>query len=474
VSGAWEETLACPDCGLRQRLPSQLPTGCRVQCRRCGRPLARAPSRRLDVGLALIGAALLMWVPACIAPLMRVVAEGSTRESGLASGVAALWREGFPSLAIVVAAFSIAAPWIYLLLVTIVLFGVHAGRQAGHDAGRRFGAVLLPSRAPTLGALYRWALELRPWTMIEVYLLGACVAYSRMEKVAFVTIGAGGWCLTATAILLLLADATVDESAVWEALPIAGPGVRDRAAHAAGMARPAAATVARGSGAGRRAAMAAARRFGVRRSVAAPAGPAACSVCELAAPGERDGDRCPRCGARVAARKRASLERTTALVVCGFLLLLPANLLPVLTIERFGHIEASTILGGVIELARDGLWPLAVIVFTASIAIPLAKLAALSWNLLLTRRRSARFLVARTHLHRAIDIIGRWSNIDVFMVSILVALVQFGALTRVRVEPGMIAFAAVVIVTMIAAKCFDSRLMWDAVERGGAAAGERV
>ena len=126
--------------------------------------------------------------------------------------------------------------------------------------------------------------------------------------------------------------------------------------------------------------------------------------------------------------------------------------------------QASTILGGVSELARDGLWPLATIVFTASILIPLAKLAALSWNLVLTRRRSARFLVARTHVHRAIDLIGRWSNIDVFMVSILLALVQFGALTSVRVDPGMIAFAAVVIVTMIAVKCFDSRLMWDAAE----------
>ena len=187
-----------------------------------------------------------------------------------------------------------------------------------------------------------------------------------------------------------------------------------------------------------------------------------CPVCFLAC--NEDTSRCPRCGARVAARKHASLERTTALVACGFLLFVPANLLPVLTIDRFGHEQASTILGGVFELARDGLWPLAVIVFTASIAIPLAKLSALSWNLMLTRRGSARFLVARTHLHRAIDLIGRWSNIDVFMASILLALVQFGAFTRVRVDPGMIAFAAVVIVTMIAAKCFDSRLMWDAAE----------
>jgi paraquat-inducible protein A len=180
-------------------------------------------------------------------------------------------------------------------------------------------------------------------------------------------------------------------------------------------------------------------------------------------PESAPGDRCPRCRARLRVRKPQSIQRTWALVLCGFLLFIPANLLPVLSIEQFGQVQSNTILGGVLELARYGLWPLAVIVFAASIAIPLTKLFGLSWNLFLTQRRSARFLRSRTRMHRLIDWIGRWSNIDVFTVSILVALVQFGQLTRVRVGTGMIAFAAVVIVTMVAAKSFDSRLMWDAV-----------
>lgn len=463
------EILACPDCGLRQRLPPQLPEGWRAQCRRCRRPLARTSSRGLDLALAAVAAALLIWVPACFAPILRVSTEGLAHESGLLGGVAALWSGGYPSLAVVVAAFSIAAPWIYLLLVTAVLIGVHA---SGSSTRARTAD---GTGGPVLGVFFRWALHLRPWTMIEVYLLGACVAYSRIEKVAFVTVGTGGWCLIAAAILLLVADAILDERAVWAALPIRGPSARDRVdrddrgdrGDLGDRGEPRAARrAARSSSVPRRSApRLPAPRFSAPR-FSGPRPSAACNVCELAAPGERDGDRCPRCGARVAARKRASIERTTALVACGFLLFIPANLLPVLTIERFGHEQASTILGGVIELARDGLWPLAAIVFTASIAVPLAKLSALSWNLVLTRRGSARLLVARTHLHRAIDLIGRWSNIDVFMVSILLALVQFGALTRVRVDSGMIAFAAVVIVTMIAAKCFDSRLMWDAAETG--------
>jgi paraquat-inducible protein A len=134
----------------------------------------------------------------------------------------------------------------------------------------------------------------------------------------------------------------------------------------------------------------------------------------------------------------------------------------VLSIERFGHEDPNTILGGVRELISNGLWPLAVIVFTASILVPLMKLFGLSLMLVMTRGRSRRWLIGRTRLYRFIDFIGRWSSIDLFMISILVALVQFGALTRVRPESGAMAFASVVVVTMFASRCFDPRIMWDA------------
>ncbi len=415
----WPELYACPDCGLWQRRPA-VPRGFHAQCRRCGRTLERPRSGGFDVPLALLAAAVLLWLPACFGPLMRVSAQGAVRQSALASGVAALWSSGFRSLAVVVSAFSIAIPWAYLLLLVCVLAGlrVRAGRP---PPAREAGS--------PLAILHRFALALRPWAMIEVYLLGACVAYTRIEKIALVTVGSGGWCLLATAMLLFVADIALDDGSVWAALPYrAGP----------------AATLPRR----------AERRL------------PSCSVCDLPAPQARPGERCPRCHARLTVRKADSIQRTWALVLTGFILFVPANLFPVLTIERFRHEEPNTILGGVLELARYGLWPLAAIVFTASIAIPLAKLCGLSWNLFMTQRRSAHLLGGRTRLHRVIERIGRWSNIDVFMVSILVALVQFGEITRVRAENGMIAFAAVVIVTMIASKSFDSRLMWDAAEDG--------
>ncbi len=413
-----QEVVACPDCGLWQHL-ARVPHGFRAECRRCRRALARPDSWVLDASLAFAAAALLVWLPTCLEPLMVVTADGAVRRSGLASGVQALWVGGFPSLAVLVAAFSIVVPWLYLALLTCVLAGLRL-RRPGRDGGA-WHAVL--------GRLYRWALTLRPWTMIEVYLLGACVAYSRMQTVASVSIGTAGWCLIAVTMLLLLVDASLDHRTVWQALPV--------------------------------------RRARALPQPVSGAPLPACRICELTAPEARPGERCPRCRARLVTRKPESVQRTWALVLAGFLLFVPANLLPVVSIEQFGRLEPSTILGGVLELLRDRLWPLAAIVFTASIAIPLAKLCGLSWNLFLTQRGSGRFLVGRTRLHRMIDLVGRWSNIDVFMVSILVALVQFGELTRVRVENGMIAFAGVVIVTMIAARSFDSRLMWDA-------AGERA
>ena len=139
-------------------------------------------------------------------------------------------------------------------------------------------------------------------------------------------------------------------------------------------------------------------------------------------------------------------------------------MLPILTIERFGHEDTNTILGGVHELISVGLWPLAVVVFTASIILPLLKLFGLTLMLVLTKMHSPLWLMSRTRLYRFIDMVGRWSNIDVFMISLLVALVQFGTLTSVRPERGAIAFASVVVLTMFASRCFDTRLMWDAAE----------
>jgi len=374
-----------------------------VECARCGNSLGRSVAGSIEVPLAFSASALVLLVPSALAPLMSLVSFGTQRSNWLPSGVEALWRDGFLSLASIVCLFSVALPFLYLTLMVCVLGGVRLGSSA------------------RLGKLFRWAGQLRPWAMIEVYLVGCCVAYTRLQDVGTVHIDLGGWCLMAATFSVLLATVTLDEAAVWDALPGRVAPMRSRRA-------------------------------------------LTCDACGLLLDADRERSGCPRCGARLHRRKPRTLERTLALVVAGFLLYVPANVFPVLSIERFGRNEPNTILSGVRELIASDLWPLAALVFSASIVVPLVKLCGLSLMLLLTHRRSQRWLVGRTYLYRFIDFIGRWSSIDLFMISILVALVQFGNLTRVRPEAGAVAFAAVVVVTMLASRCFDPRVMWDATE----------
>src|SRR5204863_491565 len=180
-------------------------------------------------------------------------------------------------------------------------------------------------------------------------------------------------------------------------------------------------------------------------------------------PGATAGRRlCPRCATALEPRQPGSLSATLALISAAAILYLPANLLAVMTVERFGRVNSYTILAGVEELANLGMWPLALLVFFASIVVPMLKLVSLGWFLYAIRRRSPRRLRERTRLYRLIDVVGRWSNIDVFMVSILAASLQFGFLTTVDPEAGIVSFAVVVVLTMLATTIFDPRLMWDA------------
>ena len=195
-----------------------------------------------------------------------------------------------------------------------------------------------------------------------------------------------------------------------------------------------------------------------------------CHSCELlchALP-NREGTRqvCPRCSAALERRKPNSLSRTWALVVAAYILYVPANLLPVMTVVSFGKAESDTILSGVKALIASGNWPIAVLVFLASITIPVAKLLALTFLLISVHLKSRWQPEDRTRLYRIIEVIGRWSMIDIFMISILVALIALKNIATIQAGIGAVCFAAVVIITIFAAQSFDPRLIWDALEEG--------
>jgi len=173
---------------------------------------------------------------------------------------------------------------------------------------------------------------------------------------------------------------------------------------------------------------------------------------------------CPRCEAHIHLRKPNSISRTWALLIAAYILYIPANLLPVMTVISFGKGNPDTILSGVKELIHAGMWPIALLVFFASIIVPVTKLLALTYLLLSVQFKSRWRPQERTVLYRITEVVGRWSMIDIFMISILIALVKLEAVATIEPGMGAISFAAVVIITMFAAMGFDPRLIWDKME----------
>jgi len=190
----------------------------------------------------------------------------------------------------------------------------------------------------------------------------------------------------------------------------------------------------------------------------------ACHVCELvtrAPPAAAHGS-CPRCGAHLHSRKPNAVARTWALLIAAAVLYLPANIEPVMITSSFLGTQSDTILSGVAYLYHSGSWPLAALVFTASILVPLLKLLALSYLAASVQRRSRANLLQRTRLYRLLEVVGRWSMLDVFVVMVLAALVNMGALANIQAGSGAMYFGGVVVLTMLASMSFDPREIWDA------------
>ena len=173
---------------------------------------------------------------------------------------------------------------------------------------------------------------------------------------------------------------------------------------------------------------------------------------------------CPRCGTRLHRRKPNSIKRTWALVLAAFVFYIPANVLPITTVISLGKAQSDTIMSGVIYFIKTGMWPIALVIFVASVFVPLLKLIILTFLLITVQRKSSWRQKDRTRLYRITEVVGRWSMVDIFVVTILVALVNLGALASIHAKSGAVFFCAVVVITLFAAMSFDPRLIWDTEE----------
>jgi len=198
-------------------------------------------------------------------------------------------------------------------------------------------------------------------------------------------------------------------------------------------------------------------------SIGRRAGLALCRGC-LAINRIASDTRCARCGQAVEARIPRSLEKTSAYLVAAAILYVPANVLPVMHTSSVLLEQDDTILSGVLFLLHSGSWPLALLVFVASIMVPLLKILALAVLVWLNARGSRTQLLARARLFRAVEFIGRWSLLDIYAVTLLVAVVRMGRVAAIAPGPGALAFAAVVVLTLLAAASFDPRSAWDCLD----------
>jgi paraquat-inducible protein A len=396
-----QSVTACLDCGLQQSVSE----GPLVACLRCASVLENRQGRSLHAALALSIAVLVLLVPGNLMTFLSTEILGISRHSHLISAADAMARDGYALLAAFVFLFAVLFPLIRFAALALVLGALELGRQ------ERW-----------LGQAFRIACILQTWAMPDVFLLGLAIAYARLNSSITTHIGIGALCFIAAGVLSLFVRAVLDPQAVWERI------------HPAPSQPPAEHDIT-------------------------------CYSCELTLPRDCEKQNCLRCGAYVTRRLPESMSRTIALTLAGLLLYIPANLYPLATLPIGGKPMQYTVLEGVIDLIKADLWALAGIVFVASFLIPGLKLAGLSWCVLSVLRRSDRHLVAKTRMYRLVDEIGRWSMVDPFVIGCFVPVMGYNALIYGRAGPAALPFTLVVVLTIIGAKAFDPRLMWDAAER---------
>jgi paraquat-inducible protein A len=403
-----EEFIACHDCDHLYRY-EPIFAGEKASCHYCGSLLYKHIPDSLNRSLALYLTALILFVIANIFPFLSLELGGRIVENILLSGGWAMYKLGMGELGLLIFLTSIAFP----LIVIIGMLYLLISARFGHEP-------------PAMGPVYRMVNALIPWSLVGVFMLGVLIAIVKLQDLANVITGTALFALAAMIVVYTAARANFDPRVLWTATP----------SQASDLSLSLSATGAKIIN---------------------------CHTCGLLNVEEDRHQYCVRCSSPLHYRKYNSIEATWALLSAAALLLIPANIYPVMTVIRFGQGEPNTIMSGVLHLIEGGMWGLAMIVFIASIVVPVMKLIALSFLLITVQNKSVWRPRDRTMLYRVTEIVGAWSMVDIFLVGLLSALVSLDALTTIRPGIGAVFFAGVVVITMFAAQKFDPRLIWDNV-----------
>lgn len=399
--------IACHDCELVQKIPP-VPLRGSARCLRCGALLYKRKPDCIEPTLALTLAGIVLFILINIFPFISFRMAGQMEETTLITGIKVFFDQGWWHVGLLVLLTTFIAPAIQLLGLLYILLPLRLGWMA-----------------PGLPRVLRIVQRTAPWSMIEIFMLGILVTVVKLTKDGDLTYGISVYAFMAFTFVIAAIITTFDPHQIWKKWD-AARHISEKCHFNAG-------------------------------------GVISCRTCHMLCGGLEISAKlkCPRCGAPLRRRKKFSISRTWALVLTAAIFYIPANLYPITNIISFGDEKTDTIMSGVIYFVQEGMWPLALIIFTASIMVPLLKLVLLSFLLISVQRKSTWRPKDRTRLYRVTEAIGRWSMVDIFAITVLIALVNLGQIATVQVEDAAIYFAAVVVITMFAALTFDPRLIWD-------------
>ncbi|MDX5626594.1 MULTISPECIES: membrane integrity-associated transporter subunit PqiA [unclassified Brenneria] len=400
-----DDYMLCPQCDLMVELP-RLSHGQKAVCPRCKTALTskQAEPRNRPLGYAF--SALFMLLVANLFPFVNMRVAGITSEITLGEIPKVMAAEDYVSVATLFMLFVQLVP--ALSMLTVILLCLHA-------------SLPLPLKKIMGKALFL----LKSWGMAEIFLAGVLVSFVKLMAYGDIGIGTSFMPFMLFCVLQLLAFQSLDRRWLWN--DIAPP--------------PALPALPRTGDSG--------LSQGLR----------SCPCCTAILPADQRV--CPRCRSRGYARRKHSLQWTMALLITSIMLYIPSNLMPIMVTESLGNQTGSTIMAGVILLWGTGSYPVAMVIFIASIMVPTLKMVALGWLCWSTHGREKRDRERLHVVYEIVEFVGRWSMIDVFVIAVLSALVRIGRLMSIYPAIGAVLFASVVILTMVAAMTFDPRLLWD-------------
>jgi paraquat-inducible protein A len=411
------ELSACPHCD-KLLFVSRVAPGKTARCPRCDSRLYRGKRNSIDKTLALCISGLLLFLPAMLLPLFTFEVIGINIKANIFQAMGTILGKGYYFPAAMILLTSIIFPFSRLLLLFFVSLSLKIRRRT----------LFLP-------LLFRLYIHLEEWGMVDVYLIGIMVTLIKMRHTADISYELGFFTFCALVLISLACQVVLDRPLFWRRIEELERTDTDTGQVPLSRQLPA---------------------------TALAAGLLLCHDCGKLLPSTRT--RCPRCGAAVHARKPNAVGRTWALIIAAAILFFPANELPIMRVDFLGIPTLSTIMDGIVYFFEEGSYSVGVIILTASVLVPLFKIVGLTIMLLSIHFRGQRWLRQQTKMFHFISFIGRWSMLDIFVIALLSALVQFGFFTTIQAAPAATWFTAVVVLSMFAALSFDPRRLWDACD----------